>query len=139
MNDLTLARSIAGGRIAFGPLMLLIPNTVLARAAEDRPGPLVWLARAFGIRDIVLGLGALQSLAEPEPDAVVGPDGSGRRHLRRGCRARLARGAGCGRDRVDPGARRPCRGGRLEGGRFAGLTVITPAEVGLVLAGPSIA
>ncbi len=69
MNDLTLARSIAGGRIGFGLLMLLIPRTILARAAQDPPGSLVWLARSFGIRDIVLGVGALRSLAEPEPDA----------------------------------------------------------------------
>lgn len=68
MDDLKLARSIAAGRIFFGALMLLIPNTVLARASAERPGPLVWLARAFGIRDIVLGLGALKSLSEPEPD-----------------------------------------------------------------------
>lgn len=68
MDDLKLARSIAAGRILFGALMLFIPNTVLARASAERPGPLVWLARAFGIRDIVLGLGALQSLSEPEPD-----------------------------------------------------------------------
>jgi hypothetical protein len=68
MDDLKLARSIAAGRILFGALMLFIPNTVLARASAERPGPLVWLARAFGIRDIVLGLGALKSLSEPEPD-----------------------------------------------------------------------
>lgn len=69
MDPLKLARSIAVGRIVFGALMLFVPNTVLARASAERPGPLVWLARAFGIRDIVLGLGALRSLAEPEPDA----------------------------------------------------------------------
>jgi hypothetical protein len=68
MNDLTLARSIAAGRVAFGLLMLLVPNTLLARAVADRPGPLVWMCRAFGIRDVVLGLGALQSLSAPEPD-----------------------------------------------------------------------
>lgn len=70
MDDLKLARSIAAGRILFGALMLFIPNTVLARAAAERPGPLVWLARAFGIRDIVLGLGAWRALSEPEPDTT---------------------------------------------------------------------
>lgn len=68
MDPRSLARSIALGRIAFGALMLFVPNTVLARAASERPGPLVWLARAFGIRDVVLGVGALRSLSEPEPD-----------------------------------------------------------------------
>jgi hypothetical protein len=67
MDDRTLARSIAAGRVAFGLLMLLVPNLVLRRVAEDRPGPLVWMCRAFGIRDVVLGLGALQELEEPEP------------------------------------------------------------------------
>ena len=70
MDDLKLARSIAAGRILFGALMLFIPNTVLARASAERPGPLVWLARAFGIRDVVLGLGAWRALAQPEPDAT---------------------------------------------------------------------
>ncbi len=68
MDPRALARSIAAGRVVFGAIMLFIPNVVLARMASDRPGPLVWMARAFGIRDIVLGLGALQSLAQPEPD-----------------------------------------------------------------------
>ncbi|MFM7068383.1 MAG: hypothetical protein ACKOYM_02880 [Actinomycetes bacterium] len=68
MNDITIARSIAWGRIGFGLLMLVAPNSVLARTAEERPGPLVWMARAFGIRDLVLGAGAVASLAAPEPD-----------------------------------------------------------------------
>lgn len=70
MDALKLARSIAVGRIAFGALMLFVPNAVLARASAERPGPLVWMSRAFGIRDIVLGAGALRSLSEPEPDAT---------------------------------------------------------------------
>ncbi len=68
MDPVRLARSIALGRILFGALMLFVPNTVLARASAERPGPLVWLARAFGIRDVVLGVGALRSLAHPDPD-----------------------------------------------------------------------
>jgi hypothetical protein len=68
MDPRALARSIAAGRVLFGLLMLFVPNQVLARASAERPGPLVWLARAFGIRDVVLGLGALRELADPEPD-----------------------------------------------------------------------
>jgi hypothetical protein len=67
MDDRTLARSIAAGRVAFGLLMLFVPNLVLRRVAEERPGPLVWMCRAFGIRDLVLGLGALSELEEAEP------------------------------------------------------------------------
>lgn len=69
MNPIPLARSIAVGRILFGALLLFVPNTVLARASAERPGPLVWMSRAFGIRDIVLGAGALRSLSAPEPAA----------------------------------------------------------------------
>jgi hypothetical protein len=68
MNDRSLARSIAVGRILFGALMLLVPRTVLSRVAEDGPGPLVWMARAFGIRDVVLGAGAVRALSQAEPD-----------------------------------------------------------------------
>ena len=67
MNDRTVARSIALGRIVFGLIMLLIPHSVLARTSEVRPGPLVWMARAFGIRDVVLGVGAVLELTEEEP------------------------------------------------------------------------
>jgi len=68
MDDRTIARSVALGRVVFGLLMLLVPHTVLARASAERPGPLVWMARAFGIRDIVLGAGAIMELTEEHPD-----------------------------------------------------------------------
>jgi len=67
MDDRTVARSIALGRIVFGMIMLFIPHSVLARTSEVRPGPLVWMARAFGIRDVVLGVGAVLELTEAEP------------------------------------------------------------------------
>ncbi len=67
MDERTVARSIALGRILFGAVMLFIPHTVLARTSEVRPGPLVWMARAFGIRDVVLGVGAVLELTEEEP------------------------------------------------------------------------
>lgn len=70
MDDRTLARSIALGRILFGFLMLFAPTKVLPRAGGgESPGALVWLARSFGIRDITLGAGALVELSDPEPDA----------------------------------------------------------------------
>lgn len=68
MNDRTIARSIALGRVAFGLTMLLIPHTVLARVGEDQSGPLMWMARAFGIRDMVLGFGAIMELTEEDPE-----------------------------------------------------------------------
>jgi hypothetical protein len=58
MDTRSLSRSIALGRVAFGAAMLLAPGALL-RASADADGPLVWMCRAFGIRDIVLGAGAL--------------------------------------------------------------------------------
>ncbi|MCP4434015.1 MAG: hypothetical protein GY812_00755 [Actinomycetia bacterium] len=71
MDDRTLARSVAFGRVLFGLLMLFAPHRILARTGEGEaaPGMLVWLARSFGIRDIALGAGALVELSDPEPDA----------------------------------------------------------------------
>ena len=68
MNDRSIARSIALGRVAFGLTMLLIPHTVMSRLGEDKPGPLMWMARAFGIRDMVLGFGAIMELTEENPE-----------------------------------------------------------------------
>lgn len=67
MDERSVARSVALGRVAFGLSMLLMPHTVLARASAERPGPLVWVARAFGIRDVVLGVGAVMELTEEQP------------------------------------------------------------------------
>ena len=68
MNDRSIARSIALGRVAFGLTMLLIPHTVMSRLGDDKPGPLMWMARAFGIRDMVLGFGAIMELTEENPE-----------------------------------------------------------------------
>lgn len=71
MDDRALARSVAFGRVLFGLLMLFVPRQVLLRslAGAEAPSALVWLARSFGIRDVVLGAGALVELSDPEPDA----------------------------------------------------------------------
>jgi hypothetical protein len=68
MDDRSLARAIAAGRLGFGLVMLFVPNLVLKRVADERPGPLVWMCRAFGIRDAVLGAGALLELAVDDED-----------------------------------------------------------------------
>lgn len=68
MDDRSMARAIAGGRLAFGLVMLLVPNLVLKRVSAERPGPLVWMCRAFGIRDAVLGAGALLELSVEDDD-----------------------------------------------------------------------
>jgi hypothetical protein len=63
MNPSTLARSIAYGRVAFGASMLVAPKLLL-RTTADADGPMVWMCRAFGIRDVVLGAGALTASAD---------------------------------------------------------------------------
>lgn len=70
MDDRVLARSVAVGRVLFGLLMLFAPRRVFARAvaAGEPDGMFVWLARSFGIRDVVLGAGAIVELSDPEPD-----------------------------------------------------------------------
>lgn len=68
MDDRLLARLIAAGRVLFGAGCLFAPKLMFAKPAKDASGPMVWMLRAFGIRDIVLGAGALQSLQSPDPD-----------------------------------------------------------------------
>ena len=68
MDDRLLARLIAAGRVLYGAGCLFAPKLMFAKPAKDASGPMVWMLRAFGIRDIVLGAGALQSLQSPDPD-----------------------------------------------------------------------
>ena len=68
MDDRLLARLIAAGRVLFGAGCLFAPKIMFAKPAKDASGPMIWMLRAFGIRDIVLGAGALQSLQALDPD-----------------------------------------------------------------------
>ncbi|MGK2950000.1 MAG: hypothetical protein ACSLFP_15615 [Acidimicrobiales bacterium] len=53
-------RSIAGGRVAYGLAMALLPRRLLKlQSGEEPSGSFIWLGRVFGIRDAVLGIGAL--------------------------------------------------------------------------------
>lgn len=73
MDDRTIARNIAGGRVLFGLFMIFLPK-VLARFSGDGqapPQPYVWWLRAFGIRDLVLGAGAFQALGGKDDDAAA--------------------------------------------------------------------
>jgi hypothetical protein len=70
MDDRTIARGVAWGRVVFGLLMIFAPTRVLSRLAKgaELDGPLLWMCRAFGIRDLVLGAGAVIEMSDPEPD-----------------------------------------------------------------------
>lgn len=73
MDDRTVARGVAVGRIAFGLLMLLAPRVLTRRTGDrtDPPVPYVWWLRAFGIRDTVLGAGAYLALDAGDDDAAA--------------------------------------------------------------------
>lgn len=68
MDDRMLGRSIGIGRVLFGALCLIVPRRILGANGADAPGPVVWMIRAFGVRDAVLGAGAITSLSATEPD-----------------------------------------------------------------------
>jgi hypothetical protein len=54
-----VATAIAAGRVAYGAAMAIAPRGMLKLQTGDDPtGPFIWLARIFGIRDLVLGAGA---------------------------------------------------------------------------------
>ena len=61
VDDRTVARGIAVGRVGFGLLLLLAPRLLVRRtgSGQEPPPPYVWWLRAFGIRDAVLGAGTL--------------------------------------------------------------------------------
>jgi len=68
MDDRLIARLIAAGRVLFGVLCIASPKLLLQKQAAVTPGQAIWMLRAFGIRDVVLGAGALASLNADEPD-----------------------------------------------------------------------
>jgi hypothetical protein len=61
------ATAVAAGRLGYGALMTLAPRTLLrVQTGSDPTGPIVWLARAFGARDALLGLGTLIAPGGPD-------------------------------------------------------------------------
>ena len=68
MDDLLIARVIAAGRVLFGTLCLTVPKIAFGPIGRDASGPMTFLIRLFGIRDLVLGAGALVALNDEEPD-----------------------------------------------------------------------
>lgn len=70
MDDLLIARLVAAGRVLFGILCLAAPRQILRQWGKDASPAVLWWIRAFGVRDAVLGGGALVSLNRAEPDAA---------------------------------------------------------------------
>lgn len=58
-----VAKGIAAGRVAYGLGCMIAPRVVTGPAGKRAEGPMVWMARAFGVRDVILGLGTYRALA----------------------------------------------------------------------------
>ncbi|WCO67618.1 hypothetical protein PO878_02640 [Iamia majanohamensis] len=72
MDDRSVAKGVAAGRVLFGLVLLLAPRLLVRRtgSGEEPIPPYVWWLRAFGIRDAVLGAGALVALGEDDDAAA---------------------------------------------------------------------
>lgn len=70
MDDRLIARLIAAGRVLFGIACLAAPRQILRQWGKDASPAVLWWIRAFGIRDAVLGAGALVSLNRDDPDST---------------------------------------------------------------------
>lgn len=73
MDDGDLAKYYAGGRVAIGVMLMLFPGRVMGGIAGGRAQmtPIVrLLARLVGVRDAILGAGALAALQEGDAARV---------------------------------------------------------------------
>lgn len=70
MDDRLIARLVAAGRVLFGIGCLVAPRQILRQWGKDASPVVLWWIRAFGIRDTVLGAGALVSLNSDQPDTT---------------------------------------------------------------------
>lgn len=70
MDDRLIARLVAAGRVLFGIACLAAPRQILRQLGKDAPPQIVWWIRAFGVRDAVLGAGALVALNGDDPDST---------------------------------------------------------------------
>jgi hypothetical protein len=68
--EVLIAKGIAAGRIAYGLACMTIPRTVMGPAGGRAEGQMIWMGRAFGVRDLILGSGTLMALNQ-DPEAAV--------------------------------------------------------------------
>ena len=59
-----VATFIGAGRVLYGLGCMVAPRTVMGPAGKRAEGQMVWMARAFGVRDVVLGAGTLMALSD---------------------------------------------------------------------------
>ena len=68
MNAVALARSVAGGRLGLGVLMMVAPSRVMGGwigKAESKRPPMDLVTRAFGAREVLLGFLGLHVADRP--------------------------------------------------------------------------
>jgi hypothetical protein len=69
MDHRQLARALAVGRIVVGGAMVALPGVTASRWIGDAGSraEVKVVTRAFGVRDLALGVGTLQALTEGQP------------------------------------------------------------------------
>lgn len=65
-----VATGIAAGRVAYGLACMTVPRTVMGPAGKRAEGQMAWMARAFGVRDVILGSGTLLALKHDRGAAI---------------------------------------------------------------------
>lgn len=65
-----IAQGIAAGRALYGFGCMVAPRTMTGPAGKRAEGQMAWMARAFGVRDVILGAGTLRAL-EADPTAAA--------------------------------------------------------------------
>lgn len=66
-----IAKGIAAGRVLYGATCMVAPRLAMGPAGQRAEGQMVWMARAFGVRDVVLGTGTLRALATDRASALA--------------------------------------------------------------------
>jgi hypothetical protein len=69
--ELTVAKGIAAGRVAYGIACLFAPRRAAGPAGGRAEGPMRWMVRAFGVRDLVLGAATLRALQDDPAHAAA--------------------------------------------------------------------
>lgn len=69
-SSIRVARTIATGRVAYGTACMSVPRLALGPGAKNAEGSMIWMGRAFGVRDVILGAGALLALADDQRAAT---------------------------------------------------------------------
>lgn len=59
-----VGKGIAAGRVLYGLGCMTAPRTFVGPAGRRAEGQMIWMARAFGVRDVVLGAGTFLALGE---------------------------------------------------------------------------